>query len=132
MNNILEPFRSTFVCSNAEDLQLSIKENVLCYENSKREISSQNNNARGILLIQIVDEMDIEQEEQMKMIFTDSAEEIVMIEEDTNDSNEDVIITKEDKDIFNKNGIIEDNNNDDERFDIEIPFDIQRYKLIDI
>src|SRR4051794_38044698 len=52
MNNVLEPFRSTFVCTNAEDLQLSIKENVLWYENSE---SSQNKNFQyknGILFIQ--------------------------------------------------------------------------------
>ncbi|PKK63762.1 DNA mismatch repair protein MutL [Rhizophagus irregularis] len=55
LNNVLEPFRSTFAYSNVGGVQLSIEENVLCHGNSKKEISSQNKNAQyrsGILLVQ--------------------------------------------------------------------------------
>ncbi|GBC00731.1 hypothetical protein RclHR1_03960005 [Rhizophagus clarus] len=59
LNNVLEPFRSTFAYSNVESVQLSIKENVLCHENSKKEISSQKKNDQcggGILLMQDKDD----------------------------------------------------------------------------
>jgi DNA mismatch repair protein PMS2 len=240
MKNVLEPFRSTFVCSNAEDLQLSIKENILCYENSKREMSSQNKDAQyksGILFIQdgdndtvtlnniqgnmntksefdstndsiqtihvssnieentkiktdnksvkctslvsqskeseahvmkklkvsekkletinssdntlsqilssnvqkkrnyvssSVGKIDTEQEKRVKMVVTNSVEEVVMTEGDTNDSNEGIIIIEEGKDILNEDVIIVEEDNNNGRQDIEIPFDIQRYKLIDM
>ncbi|CAI2191264.1 5655_t:CDS:10, partial [Funneliformis geosporum] len=47
LNSVLEPFRSTFVNSSTELIQLSIKENVLCFENSKVENSSQNKLAQN-------------------------------------------------------------------------------------
>ncbi|RIA81523.1 hypothetical protein C1645_790263 [Glomus cerebriforme] len=100
---------------------------------------------------QNVEGVDIKQKEQTKMIINDSVEEVLMIGDDTNDSDKDVIIIEEDKDVFNEDDIIAEENNEDsllssmtldpeayileddyEKQDIEIPFDIQRYKLIDI
>ncbi|CAG8533298.1 16067_t:CDS:10 [Funneliformis mosseae] len=60
LNGVLEPFRSTFVNSGTEFIQLSIKENVLCFENSKEENSSQNKlaqNKSGTSLMQGNDDM---------------------------------------------------------------------------
>lgn len=84
-----------------------------------------------------VDKVDIEQEEQMEMIAEDSVE---IIEDDMNSSNKGVNMI-DDKNAFDKNGKFLGfssttldletvmTENDYERQDIEIPFDIRRYKL---
>lgn len=92
-----------------------------------------------------VDKVDIEEEEQMEMVVEDF---VKVLEDDMSDSNKGVIIA-DDKNAF-KNLIISEEDSkllgfsskildletvmiesDYERQDIEIPFDIRRYKLID-
>jgi DNA mismatch repair ATPase MutL len=100
----------------------------------------------GEQCVENVDKADIEQEEQMEMIVEDS---VKVIEDNMNESNKSAIIIEDDKNAFNKNDTISGGDgkfsssttldletvmveNDYERQDIEIPFDIRRFKLIGI
>ncbi len=82
--------------------------------------------------------VDIDQEEQMKMIADDSVGEVLMTEK--NGLNEEVIMIEEDYNFVSSSPLLNTTfdseavviENDYERKNIEIPFDIRRYKLINI